>query len=81
LATFEALLGRDDIDHVEIVGGQIVQKAIPSPAHSHAEIKPGAAVAPFNRKPGSKGPGGWWIFTEIHVGYQRGEVFCHHLGG
>jgi hypothetical protein len=33
------------------------------------------------RKPGDRGPGGWWIFTEIHVAYPRGEVYCHDLAG
>jgi hypothetical protein len=28
------------------------------------------------RKPGGRGPGGWWIFIEIHVAYPRGEVYA-----
>ena len=80
-ATFEDLLARAEPDHLEIVGGEIVEKAVPSPGHSYAEIKLGVAVDPFNRKPGSRGPGGWWIFTEIHVGYPRGEIYCHDAAG
>jgi Uma2 family endonuclease len=80
-ATFEDLLACEDRDRLEIISGEIVQKATPSPQHSHAEIKLGVAVDPFNRKPGSRGPGGWWIFTEIHVGYPRGEVYCHDAAG
>lgn len=80
-ATFEDLLARDDADRLEIIGGEIIQKATPSPGHSFAEIKLGVAVDPFNRRPGGRGPGGWWIFTEIHVGYPRGEVYCHDAAG
>lgn len=80
-ATFEDLLACDDPDRLEIIGGEIVPKAMPSPQHSHAEIKLGVAVDPFNRKPGSRGPGGWWIFTEIHAAYPRGEIYCHDAAG
>jgi len=76
-ATFEDLALRDDSDRLEIIGGEIVEKASPSPSHGRTEIKIGVAVDPFNRKGGPRGPGGWWIFTEIHVGYPPGEVFCH----
>jgi hypothetical protein len=41
----------------------------------------GVAVDPFNRKPGSGGPGGWWIFMEIHVAYPRGEIHCPDAAG
>jgi hypothetical protein len=80
-ATFEDLLARDDAERLEIIGGEIVEKAAPSPSHSFAEIKLGVAVDPFNRRPGSRGPGGWWILTEIHVGYPRGETYCHDTAG
>jgi Uma2 family endonuclease len=80
-ATFEDLLAREDPDRLEIIDGEIVERAMPSPVHSHAAIKLGVAVDPFNRKPGSRGPGGWWIFTEIHVGYPRGDIYCHDAAG
>jgi Uma2 family endonuclease len=81
LATFEDLLAHDDPDRLEIIGGEIVEKAAPSPGHSLTENKLAVAVDPFNRRPGSRGPGGWWIFTEIHVGYPRGEIYCHDTAG
>lgn len=57
-ATFEDLLAREDPDRLEVIGGEIVEKAMPSPVHSYTEIKLGVAVDPFNRKPGTRGPGG-----------------------
>lgn len=80
-ATFEDLLVCHDPDRLEIINGEILRKALPSPQHSHAEIKLGVAVDPFNRKPGSRGPGGWWIFTELHVAYPRGEIYGHDAAG
>src|SRR5262245_37630867 len=80
-ATFEDLLARDDSDRLEIIGGIIVEKAAPSPAHSFTENLLAVAIGPFNRRPGSRGPGGWWICTEIHVGYANGEIYCHDTAG
>lgn len=43
-ATSADLLAREDHDRLEIIGGEIVEKAVPSPNHSFAEIKLGALV-------------------------------------
>ena len=80
-ATFEDLVACENPGRFELIGGEIVERAMPSPRHSYTEIKLGVAVDPFNRKPGGRGPGGWWIFTEIHVGYPSGEVYCHDTAG
>jgi len=80
-ATFEDLLACEDPDRLEIIGGELVEKAAPSPGHSRSEIKIGAAIDPFNRTAGPRGPGGWWVFTEIHVGYPGGETYSHDVAG
>jgi Uma2 family endonuclease len=75
------LVAIEDHDRLEIIGGELVEKAMPSWHHARAETKYGEILAPFNRKPGSpRGPGGWWIATEIHVGYGE-EVYCHDVAG
>ena len=82
LATLDDLIARGDHDRLEIVGGVIVEKAMPSPGHSLAETKLAVAFDPYNRRPGGKGgPGGWWLFTEIHVAYPGGEIYCHDAAG
>jgi Uma2 family endonuclease len=80
-ATFEDLAAREGSERLEIVDGVIVEKALPSPAHARAEAKLAVAFDPFNRRPGGSGPGGWWLFTEIHVGYPDGETYCHDAAG
>lgn len=81
-ATIADLIATGNHDRLEIIGGAIVEKAAPSPNHSLSEIKVGVVVDPFNRRPGGKGgPGGWWIFSEIHVEYGSGELYCHDVGG
>ena len=81
VATFADLLAHDDSDRLEIVDGEIIEKAAPSPNHSMTENLLAVAVGPFNRRPGGRGPGGWWIFTEIHVEYQAAEIYCHDTAG
>jgi Uma2 family endonuclease len=81
LATFEDLLALDDPDRVEIIHGAIVQKAMPSVAHSRSHTKIISILDTFNRRPGGRRPGGWWLFAEIHVEYQRSQAYCHDVAG
>lgn len=79
--TITDLLGIEDRDRMELIGGEIVDKAMPSWRHARAETKYGEILAPFNRKAGGRrGPGGWWIGTEVHVSYGP-EVYCHDVAG
>ncbi len=74
---------RDAGREVELIAGELVDRA-PSPAeHGLAETKLGASLGPFNRRPGGpRGPGGWWILTEVEVLYaETNEVFRHDLCG
>ncbi|MEP6862749.1 MAG: Uma2 family endonuclease [Deltaproteobacteria bacterium] len=80
-ATLADLIARGDCDRLEIVAGEIVEKALPSPSHAAAELELSAAIAPFNRRGGGGNPGGWWLFTEIHVEYPEGEIYCHDAAG
>ena len=68
---------------VELVGGEIVHKAVPTPEHGGAELKLGEALGPFNRRGGGpRGPGGWWLMAEVEVLYERSsEVFRHDVLG
>jgi Uma2 family endonuclease len=79
-ATIEDLRDHRDVDRHELIAGEIVEKALPSPGHSFSEIKLGVLVDPFNRRPGGRGPGGWWIFSEIHTAYGE-QMFCHDAAG
>ncbi|MBA2538213.1 MAG: Uma2 family endonuclease [Deltaproteobacteria bacterium] len=90
-ATVAELVARleTENEHLEIIDGEIVEKAgagdmneASGPSHGRAMIKIGEVVGPFDRKPGSsRGPGGWWLFTDLHVGYPSGDVYAHDLSG
>lgn len=80
-ATLADLIAHPDRDRRELVGGDIVERAMPSFPHATAALELSAAVAPFNRRPGGRDPGGWWVATEIHVRYPNGDVYCHDAAG
>lgn len=64
IADLLPLLERDE--PVELVDGELLPKAAPDPAHGGSQAKLGEALGPFNRRPGGpRGPGGWWIMTEV----------------
>jgi Uma2 family endonuclease len=68
-------------ERVEVHGGQAIPKEAARYEHSDAQGGIAAALrGPFQRRPGSGGPGGWWIATEPEVAYQ-GWTFLHDLAG
>jgi Uma2 family endonuclease len=80
-ATYADLEALGDV-RAEIVHGSIVQKASPSPRHARAQrALAGFAGRRFDRRPGGRWPGGWWIGTEVDVEYAPHELFCHDVAG
>lgn len=75
-ATTSDLLSIPDNDRYhELIAGEIVPKATPSAEHGTAQRKLGALVDPFDRRPGSHWPGGWWLMTEVEVELADHEVY------
>ncbi len=73
--------GGDDI-RAELIHGEILPKAVPHVPHSTAEGKLFSwTTRRFDRKPGGRWPGGWWIRPEIHTVYATHEIFCHDIAG
>lgn len=59
----------------EFISGEIAPKAAPSGEHGDAQAGVITAVRPlFQRKPGSGGPGGWWIATEVEALLETADV-------
>lgn len=59
----------------ELIAGELVRKAAPSGEHGDAQAGVvGALRAPFQRRAGRGGPGGWWIATEVEVLLETDEV-------
>lgn len=68
---------------VELVDGEIVDKALPKPEHGAAQMALGGLLFPFGRRvAGPPGPGGWWLMSEVEVAYAKtSEVFRHDVLG
>ncbi len=66
----------------ELIGGRIVRKALPSGEHGDAQSAISAILkGPFQIRPGGKGPGGWWIYTEVEVELAVDHVYRPDLVG
>jgi Uma2 family endonuclease len=67
----------------ELVHGEVVRKANPLPEHGAAQGKLLAGLDAFNRRVGGpRGPGGWWLMTEVDTVYAKtSEVFRHDAQG
>ena len=82
LATFADLAVLGDDVAAEIIAGEIIEKASPTMEHGRAQKALGGHLhRRFDRRPGGRWPGGWWIGTEVNVEYQPHELYRHDLVG
>ena len=60
----------------EVKGGELVRKAMPSGPHGLGQSQVVSQVgSSYNRRPGARGPGGWWILTEVEIAIEPHEVY------
>ena len=75
-----ALLGEET--RCELIRGEILPEAAPTFEHSGAQTALIMWLARFAASQSrERRPGGWWIGTEVHVGYASHDVFCHDVAG
>jgi Uma2 family endonuclease len=72
----DLLLSRDE--RVELIGGDIVRRPMARVQHARAQSRIDRGLGPFDD---SADPGGWWILTEVSVGYEPHECPTHDLAG
>jgi Uma2 family endonuclease len=65
----------------EIIGGELVRKAMPSARHGGAQGRVLRSVAPYDRRPNPPRPGGWWIVTEVEVELDPNDVYRPDVTG
>lgn len=66
----------------EIVNGELVQRASPSPLHSVAQLALGAEIRDlYGRNRGGRGPGGWWLMTDPDVRLEEHEIYRPDIAG
>ena len=62
----------------ELINGEIVKRPMSRYEHGAVQLGIGSELAPYKR---NKGPGGWWIATEISVRYGEHQCPSHDLAG
>jgi Uma2 family endonuclease len=66
----------------EIIDGELVSKAMPSPKHGGAQASLASLVfRPYNRRPGGRWPGGWWFATEVEILFEEHEAYRPDVAG
>lgn len=82
-ATVEDLLAIPEPERFhEIIGGDLVKKAMPSALHGSSQANlTGRLVGPYGRKPGGRAPGGWRFMTETEVLFADDEVYRPDIAG
>lgn len=68
---------------LELIEGQVVRKAAASLKHGRVQFKMCGVAESFSRRAGGpRGPGGWWLMTEVDTLYAKTkEVFRHDMQG
>lgn len=82
LASFADLAALPGNVRAEVIHGVITEKASPSAEHGESQASVSAVlIRRFQRQPGGRWPGGWWLGTEIEVEYEAHEIYVHDVVG
>ncbi|MCC6551534.1 MAG: Uma2 family endonuclease [Polyangiaceae bacterium] len=83
LATAADLLAIPESDRFhEILGGELVRKAMPSGLHGLGQSQVVSQIGgAYNRRAGGRGPGGWWIVTEVEIQLEEHEIYRPDVAG
>jgi Uma2 family endonuclease len=60
----------------QIIDGELMRKASPSGPHGRTQSRVARKIGgPYDRRPGGRSPGGWWIVTEVEVEFSERQVY------
>ncbi|MRG96072.1 Uma2 family endonuclease [Polyangium spumosum] len=82
-ATLEDLLAipAEERRH-EIIDGELVPKEASSPRHGLGQVSmSGQLWSVFGGPPGRRGPGGWWILSEVEVLFAPDQLYRPDISG
>jgi len=65
----------------EVIDGVLVEKEAASGRHGAAQGRLVRWVGPYDRRPGGRGPGGWWFATEVEIELGEIQVFRPDVAG
>lgn len=80
-ATVDDYLALPEHSRAELIRGALVEREMTGPRHGRALLRLGASVGRrFDRRPGGRWPGGWWIVSDVAVRFGD-EVLRPDLAG
>jgi Uma2 family endonuclease len=82
-ATFADLEARPEKPYAEVIGGAVVEKAMPRWDHAMVQGQLGARLVDqygLTGRPGDR-PGGWWLLTECTIELEPHEIYQPDLSG
>ena len=66
--TIDEALARDEDEYLELIDGELIEKASPTIEHSRAQGGTVVCLKPsFDRAAGGRLPGGWWFHIELDI--------------
>jgi len=66
----------------EIIGGELVRKAMPSGVHGRTQFRLATGIGgPYDRRAGRGGPGGWIFATEVEIQFDADNLFRPDVAG
>lgn len=83
LATLADLLAIPEQERFhEIIGGELIRKAVPSPKHGGAQASITSTLfRSYNRRSGGDRPGGWWFATEVEIELDIHDIYRPDVSG
>jgi Uma2 family endonuclease len=65
----------------EIIDGALYEKDATHFRHGSAQSRLSGVVAPYDRKPGGRAPGGWWFASETECFLAADQIYKPDLAG
>jgi Uma2 family endonuclease len=65
----------------ELIHGTLVEKEAASGRHGGAQVRIARRLGPYDRRTGGRGPGGWWVATEVEIQFADTLVFRPDVAG
>ena len=58
----------------EIIDGVLVEKQAATGRHGQAQARLARGLGPYDRRPGGRSPGGWWLAVEVEVLFEETQI-------